>query len=604
MRNDASTAEANDQSAVGWMLASGIVSWGIYALLTFLSRAFEYGSDPVHRPIPLLLGLLVAAFVIYAFAFRTATRAHDQRSIVSLVFVFATAFRLVLLFSSPIQEIDYYRYIWDGHVMTEGINPFRYSPHEILTTIPDHSTPEELRILVALRESRPPLSEIVARIHFGELSTVYPPASQWVFAAAAWTTPAGADLSTYVMIIKFWIVLFDLLALVLLIRILDLVGMPPGAAIVYGWCPLVLKEFANSGHLDSIAIFWTTAAVYLFVLGAKSVQGTIARHDVAAKRGKNVLFISLTAAAICFALAIGAKLYPLILTPLFAIGCLRIAGLRMAAWTAIVSLLGVALILWPMIGVNDSAETSDELSMPPPPPIVTDSSSDSDTESGLAVSTEPIVVADPFELLTEDLDRSSSGEGLSEFLSRWEMNDFIFLILRENLEPNDPLEAKQAAWFVIVPNSWRLTFDSSFSELVGADVGRSSFLMARVITGVLFVFLAVTLAVRCDYSEPTRILEYFFLTMAWFWLLLPTQNPWYWTWALAFVPFAKGRPWFYVSLIVLIYYLRFWLRYQFGDQPVWPTPYTGTTFFDFVVVWIEFLPWYVWLLVAYLRQEK
>lgn len=49
--------------------------------------------------------------------------------------------------------------------------------------------------------------------------------------------------------------LFDLGVMYLLICLLKTTGHHPGWVIAYGWCPLVIKECANSGHLDSIAIF-------------------------------------------------------------------------------------------------------------------------------------------------------------------------------------------------------------------------------------------------------------------------------------------------------------------------------------------------------------
>ena len=32
---------------------------------------------------------------------------------------------------------------------------------------------------------------------------------------------------------------------------------------IYAWCPLVIKEIANSGHLDALAYFLATLAIYL-----------------------------------------------------------------------------------------------------------------------------------------------------------------------------------------------------------------------------------------------------------------------------------------------------------------------------------------------------
>ena len=66
-----------------------------------------------------------------------------------------------------------------------------------------------------------------------------------------------------------------------------------------------MKEVANSGHLDAIAVFLTTLAVYLGArLLVKQSQPSIV--NVAYSAG----------VAVVLALAAGAKLYPVVLAPL------------------------------------------------------------------------------------------------------------------------------------------------------------------------------------------------------------------------------------------------------------------------------------------------
>jgi hypothetical protein len=116
------------------------------------------------------------------------------------------------------------------------------------------------------------------------------------------------------------------------------------------------------------------------------------------------------------------------------------------------------------------------------------------------------------------------------------------------------------------------------------------------VTTIGFCAIAGTLLFRAvPAGFPCIFLEAAFLTLAWFWLLSPTQNPWYWIWALPLLPFARGRAWFAVSGLVFIYYLRFWLLYHWPAQGILGTRYNGPLFFDFVMTWIEFGPWLLWL---------
>jgi hypothetical protein len=124
-----------------------------------------------------------------------------------------------------------------------------------------------------------------------------------------------------------------------------------------------------------------------------------------------------------------------------------------------------------------------------------------------------------------------------------------------------------------------------------------------LITSLFYLVIAGVLAWRGARAETAADwLNAAFLTIAWFWLLLPTQNPWYWTWALPFLPFARGRAWLAMSGLAFIYYFRFWLMRYFPLASVAGTGYTGPMFFDYIVVWFEFGPWFVCLALTTLRR--
>jgi hypothetical protein len=135
------------------------------------------------------------------------------------------------------------------------------------------------------------------------------------------------------------------------------------------------------------------------------------------------------------------------------------------------------------------------------------------------------------------------------------------------------------------------------------ETRRVPFFLTRAITSAGFIVIACWLAWRSSNSEePKRWLSDAFLTVAWFWLLLPTQNPWYWTWALPLLPFATNRAWLLMSGLAFVYYFRFWLVQHYAATPLLETVYRGPTFFDYVVTWLEFAPWFVMLLAGSVRQ--
>lgn len=566
-----------------FLVVCGLLSCLIYLVVGWLSRRFAYGTPGVERPIIEVLGLLAAAFAIYLVALRAAVRAGGRRGVVHVVVTFAVILRLSLLFSEPIQEFDIYRYLWDGQATIQGVSPFRYSPEAVLQSSSKQPLPPDLSRLVAVRDSAPAIETILSRVHFAELPTVYPPVSQVVFALAAVTTATNADVSTHLVAMKSWIVVFDLATIWLLIGILRFTSKPVGWSLAYAWCPLVLKEFANSGHLDSIAVCLTTLAVYLMLRAC--YRPADAKQELAQFEPASILCA--IASSVALGLAVGAKLYAVVLAPLFI--CVAIRRLRWLRGTlvAILFLVVSGIACWPILHQrgHDSANPGEvasnvERSNPSLPPV----------PPGLPATDATGAVG---------VDEYDPSAGLKVFLSHWKMNDFLFLLVVENLTPMAEIPSDQHPWFVITTESWRQALTTQFADLLSIQRAQIPFVLARTATAVLFLMIAGCLCWRVvGTDEAGQFLEAVFLTLAWFWLLLPTQNPWYWIWAVPFLPFGRNRAWLALSGLTLLYYLRFWLGYHWADSPVPGTAYSGEPFFDFVVTWIEFGPWFVWLLIG------
>ena len=598
------------------------VSCGLYFAVAVLSLRFQHKTPATERPIVPVMLLLCAAFAIYLIAIRFAARARQDRSLVAVVLGSAIAFRIILLPSTPIQEIDIYRYLWDGAVLHAGVSPFRYSPQQVREASIDDPLPSDLERLVRLRDTEPALQTVLERIHYGQLPTVYPPVSQLAFAAAAWTTPDEATVALRIAVMKTWMIAWDLATLVLVIRLLLLVRRPIGLSLIYGWCPLLIKEVANSGHLDALAVFLTTLSAYLLVRLGTTRECRVVRsrwgpslnpgegsddrppgpsprlwacHPRAALASCGVLRpgarawtagppVVALSAAVVLALAVGAKLYPIILAPLWAVGVALRLGWRWSVATLLVFAVTTSLVLWPMVPAELVARSAQQGAgqggvAPEGTPAESDPSPADDTGSPSATP----YLQDP-------------SLGLKTFLRRWEMNEFLFLLVFENLKPAPAIKTNETAWFSVLPERFREPAIATMQARFPVDEWEAAFWLARGITAIAFVVLALAMVRRASRAaEPAVWLECVFLTLAWFWLLSPTQNPWYWTWALPLLPFARSRLWLMLSGLVLLYYLRFWLRYHFPTQPVLGTSYRGEVFFDLVVTWLEYAPWFVCL---------
>ena len=542
------------------LIALAVVLVCAFAALAVLSFRFEPGSEPTERPIPAVLGLFGFTFLCYLLAIRAALRVKEGTRLVVAIVAVSVLIRAVSLFSWPILEIDVNRYIWDGAVTLEGTSPYRYSPQQVLSGGSNGPLPEDLRRLVELRGEGTALETILSRIHYGELPTIYPPVSQAVFALAAFVTPDSAGVFTRILVMKTLFVLFDLATVVVVIGLLRLAEKHVGWSVAYAWCPLIIKEIANSGHLDSAAVFFTTLALYFAIRPlARGVRGVGGGAET-------------VVAAVLLALAVGAKLYPIVLLPLFVMLWSRTRGRRWTTIGATVFLAAATSVLWPMIPVQ-----TDRI-----PPRAGQAAADGAAGGPL--------------LDTASADPQDPSGGLKAFLRRWEMNDFLFMLVVENLKSTGDVDPARRAWFSIVPETWKAALLSTSSSWLSVGETEAAFHLARAVTGSVFVLIVVLLLWRAGSSgDPAAWLRVAFLTLAWLWLLSPTQNPWYWTWALPLVMFARSRAWLALSGLTMIYYLRFWLSYHWPEEPFLGTPYAGAALFDLVVAWIEFGPWFLWL---------
>lgn len=548
----------------GLLCALGGVQFALCCWVAHLAGDFTPGGDFARRPLGLVIILLASAFLLYlgslALVWNCPKVACQHPRVLPIILAFSVLFRLPLWWSQPIQEVDIYRYLWDGRVLQAGVNPYRYSPAQVDAALNGKAMTPELATLAEILRRSPPLRDIFARIEHRTVATIYPPLSQGVFTAAALLTPERAAVMTQVRVLKGLLLLFDLLTVVFIMGLLCNVGQPMVRVLAYAWCPLILKEFANTGHLDSIAVCFTTAALW-WLTCQRAKEGKGAGNPPLSRPALGAACLAATA----WACAILAKLYPLVLAPvLIAYGWRR--------WRWRLALPGALFLALLVAGYFALPRHSAWPAAPTP---------------------EAPAVA-PYH---------SSFSGLGEFLRRWEMNDLLFSIVYENLRPPAPAPP----WYVCVPASFRQQAQESLcavSRSLGLDSARLNlpFLFTQLFMATVLLSICLGLALR-PWPQDGRqeLLRRGFLCLAWLWFLSATQNPWYWSWALPFVVFAS-RPWLLVSGLALVYYLRFWLIGHVPDTTL-PGRLDGRRFFDEVVVWLEHLPVLLVLSWAALRRQ-
>ena len=216
-----------------------------------------------------LISLFTFLFVVYFIVYKFFSATHFKFLVIAGVL-----FRVLLLFSVPNLSDDVYRFIWDGRLSANGINPFSHLPTEIMQMLPVTGITEEL------------FAQLNSQGHY----TIYPPVMQGFF----WIAAKFFSMNVYgaIVLFKCIIVLFEIATFFLLIQLLKKLFLPKHLALLYILNPLVITELTGNVHFDGVMVFFVLLAFLLLL--------------------KN----NWSASAICLGLGVATKLLPVLFIPL------------------------------------------------------------------------------------------------------------------------------------------------------------------------------------------------------------------------------------------------------------------------------------------------
>ncbi|MSO23220.1 MAG: hypothetical protein EXQ58_08215 [Acidobacteria bacterium] len=161
---------------------------------------------------------------------------------------FAFLFRAILFFSQPRLSDDIHRYLWEGYLQSQGVNPFRFAPQAPKLT--------------------PLRNDLWLRVNNKDASAIYPQLLQVVHVAAflAFRSLWG---------FKLLFLIAEAALIWVLLRLLRLCERSGGDIILYAWNPLVIVEIAGSAHHDACVVALLFAAA-LFTLTTQQGKAVVA----------------------------------------------------------------------------------------------------------------------------------------------------------------------------------------------------------------------------------------------------------------------------------------------------------------------------------------
>ena len=181
-------------------------------------------------------------FGLYLVSYRVFRKHSDV-----LLLIFLGVFlRALTLFAFPNLSDDIYRFLWDGHLINDGINPFLFTPTEWMGRDPGAGI----------------YSELYPKLNSPEYYSVYPPVCQILFAAATKLFPLSAYWAS--VFLKLVFLTAEVGTVYILMKFVQQVGLPLKRVLLYALNPLIIIELMGNLHFECIMIFFLVAALWFY----------------------------------------------------------------------------------------------------------------------------------------------------------------------------------------------------------------------------------------------------------------------------------------------------------------------------------------------------
>lgn len=237
------------------------------ALTAISVAALPYYDDKSGQLLPLPI-ITIGLWALFGLAF-VLLRRVPARAAVVLVLAGSVAIGGAAMAGPPNTSTDSARYAWDGIVQSAGISPYDYAPAdpELRELRPEWLFPTPVldadgkctgsRIMTFKEPGTDTV--ICSAINRAKVTTIYPPASEILFAGVRLVVGPGPEYWPMQLVG----LLLSLATTGILLRALITRGRDPRWAALWGWCPLIATEAVTNSHVDVLGALLVLVATLL-----------------------------------------------------------------------------------------------------------------------------------------------------------------------------------------------------------------------------------------------------------------------------------------------------------------------------------------------------
>jgi alpha-1,6-mannosyltransferase len=223
---------------------------------------------------PLYMFIYFEVFILFSLSFfilKTKKPRNEEQSfpvynISIFIIITGIIFRITLIPAAPTTSPDVFRYIWEGKIISHGVNPYQVPPDA-----------------PSLNQYQ---SDLWSKVGFKNMTSIYPPFAQVAFLIGHMISNESA------LGLKIVYLICEIVTLIFLLKLLRLKKLSPGYIILYAWLPIPIMEYFINAHVDAVGIAFLVLFLYHIEKGRNNIS------------------------AVFFALSILVKFYPLMLYPL------------------------------------------------------------------------------------------------------------------------------------------------------------------------------------------------------------------------------------------------------------------------------------------------